>query len=755
MSQTALITADQPVLQAVEYAVELADLVAEVKVKQTYENPGDTNIEAVFTFPMPLDAVFLGLHVQIGQRGLAGVVMPRAQGEETYEEAVSDGDAAFMLEQAGPGLYTLNAGNILPGEQVEIDLRYTQLLAWQEDALRFFLPTTLAPRYGDPQQAGLQEHQVPDVAIGANNSCQIQLNATGRLARGTFHSPSHPITVQAAEHETRVMLTKDRTWMDRDFVLHIDCPASDRVFALAETGPEETVVLASFQPILDSPRDARPRAIQIVVDCSGSMGGDSIAQARVALREILAMLHPQDYFNIIRFGSRSKALFPSLVPADAQHLDQARGELICMDADMGGTEIGPAIEQAIDYQTPRDLDLDVLLITDGEIWNSEPVVKRAAQSSCRFFTVGVGSAVSEPFLRQLAEATGGACELVAPNEEMADRIVHHFRRLYSPRMNGTVQWPARPDGVTPENLEAIFQGDTVNIFARFAKPVQGAVGLQLHAGGNQVYEQVVDIRQLSEKSAEVPLLARLAAARQLAQEDLTEEEATTLAMRHQLVGPYTHCIVVQVRAENEKAQDLPELRKVAHRLAAGWSGMGSVVDHMPVDADICCEMPSLPSEIPPPLCNKPPTLRREKPFAARGADSPQSPLHIAQDPHSKHRRKKKGPRSGRGMRIFIQKLESFIAAGEPTAGILPSLDQLQAMGLSGFIVQQLRLLVDKIGSEEEVVSLFLFLLVQSGKGGAAKLSRNTHRYIRQAFESYSFTPESQAGMEHWIDNCIS
>ena len=107
------------------------------------------------------------------------------------------------------------------------------------------------------------------------------------------------------------------------------------------------------------------------------------------------------------------------------------------------------------------------------------------------------------------------------------------------------------------------------------------------------------------------------------------------------------------------------------------------------------------------------------------------------------------------MRIFFQKLESFIAAGEPTAGILPSLDQLQAMGLPGFLVQQLRLLVDNIGSEEEVVALFLFLLVQSGKGGAAKLSRNTHRHIRQTFESYSFTPQSKAGMEHWVDNCLT
>ena len=198
-------------------------------------------------------------------------------------------------------------------------------------------------------------------------------------------------------------------------------------------------------------------------------------------------------------------------------------------------------------------------------------------------------------------------------------------------MNGTVQWPAWPDGVTPENLGAIFQGDTVDILARFAKPVQGAVGLQLHAGGNQVYEQVVDIRQLPEESEKVsllekpqeePLLARLAAARRLAEEDLTEEEATTLAMRHQLVGPYTHCIVVQVRAENEKAQDLPELRKVAHRLAAGWSGMGSVVDHMPLGYEnINLETPCNLEKSDPTLLASPTTLR-ENPSAARGADSP-------------------------------------------------------------------------------------------------------------------------------------
>ena len=58
----------------------------------------------------------------------------------------------------------------------------------------------------------------------------------------------------------------------------------------------------------------------IIVDCSGSMGGDSIAQARKALYEILELLRPEDAFNVIRFGSSHEKLFPSPVRADDGNL---------------------------------------------------------------------------------------------------------------------------------------------------------------------------------------------------------------------------------------------------------------------------------------------------------------------------------------------------------------------------------------------------------------------------------------------------
>ena len=125
-------------------------------------------------------------------------------------------------------------------------------------------------------------------------------------------------------------------------------------------------------------------------------------------------------------------LFPAPVPADAGNLKKAKNLLEVLDADMGGTEIGQAVAAAIKGKIAAKMSKDVLLITDGEVWDWEKVTAMAAKSGFRFFTVGVGSSVSEAFVQTLADATGGACELVSPHEDMAEKIVRHFKRIYFP-----------------------------------------------------------------------------------------------------------------------------------------------------------------------------------------------------------------------------------------------------------------------------------------------------------------------------------
>jgi len=58
---------------------------------------------------------------------------------------------------------------------------------------------------------------------------------------------------------------------------------------------------------------------------------------------------------------------------------------------MGGTEIGGAITAAVNSKIPEGLSREILLITDGEVYDWEKVTTMATKSGFRFFTVGVGS----------------------------------------------------------------------------------------------------------------------------------------------------------------------------------------------------------------------------------------------------------------------------------------------------------------------------------------------------------------------------
>jgi len=78
-------------------------------------------------------------------------------------------------------------------------------------------------------------------------------------------------------------------------------------------------------------------------------------------------------------------------------------------------------------------------------------------------------------LRRLAEATGGACDFVAPGEAVEPAILRMFARLRSPRLNDvTVIWPDGFDTEWATSIpKSVFDGDTVNLFAmanRVLKP---------------------------------------------------------------------------------------------------------------------------------------------------------------------------------------------------------------------------------------------------------------------------------------------
>jgi len=590
-----------PSLRHVRARGSLTGLLLSMTVRQSYRNDTSDTLETVYTFPLAWGAVLMGLAVEIAGRRLTGTVLARREAESRYEEAVAEGDSPIMVRRSSDQLHTVELGNLKPGEEAVIEVRYAQLLRVEQGRVRLSVPTTIAPRYGDPAaDAGIRAHESVGASVAAAYPFDLEIAIDGGLAAGSIDSPTHAVDVLRDGERTRVRLSRTG-WLDRDVVIAIDAVtavapgagAPGSAHAISAPDGEGRVVLASFCPALGAPQ-RESVALKILVDCSGSMAGDSIDAARRAIARVLAELQPADRFTYSRFGSEAVHSFAGLRRADPAALALARAALAETAADLGGTELQAALVST--FSLGEAAPADVLLVTDGDVWAIEAVVAAARASGQRVFAVGVGSAPAESLLRQLAESTGGACELVAPNEQIEVAIARTIARIRLPRARDVrVDWGAAPAWSTQPPL-ALFEGDTLHVFAGFgpgAEPIvprlsycladagrsEGAASHTLTAGA----PEAAPAGRSGAEQSPAELLPRLAAWRRIDAAARSGDErgaapdwARDLALRHQLVTAATSLFLVHRRAGADKATDLPTLQRIEQMLAAGWGGAGSV-----------------------------------------------------------------------------------------------------------------------------------------------------------------------------------
>lgn len=573
-------------LQSLDIRGHLERALAHIELVQRFRNPEEINVEAVYTFPLPVEAVLLGLSVRIADRTLVGKVAPREHAEAQYEQALSDGHTAVMLEQVEPGLFTLNLGNLMAGESAEIVLRYALPLRWEGDRLRLSLPTTLAPRYGDAARAGVQPHQMSEADALAEYPFRLTLCVAGEVEAAMVSSPTHRIRTTRDAAGLHVGIADDSGFADRDFVLLLRAAVEAQSgLRLARDGGNDVIAHAVFR--VPERRADRPIRLKILVDCSGSMAGDSMALAKALAMRALDRLGTRDAFSLTAFGSTHRHHERGRVvdAASGAALVEARSFVGALDADLGGTEMLGALNAVIALGRSRGPagDAEVLLITDGETWDREAIVKAARASGHRIFVIGVGSSPSEVLARGIAEATGGFASFVAPNEDVVPVIERHLSRMRLPRVReARLHLPGHVRWQSPMRLEAAtFAGDTLHVFAALeGRGDAGEAHLDLHYADGVVVcvPARPDLRPDDANAMDLP---RIAAAQRLWWAaahlvDASQAELTDLAVRYQLMSPYTNYLLVHERGE-QAANDLPELRKVPGTLAAGWGGTGTTV----------------------------------------------------------------------------------------------------------------------------------------------------------------------------------
>ncbi|AOH83138.1 cell wall anchor domain-containing protein [Sphingomonas panacis] len=576
-----------------DMAVTVTGQVARVRVTQAFRNTSNTWVEASYLYPLPQDGAVDSLKMVVGQRVIVGQIQPREKALATYEAAKRRGTKASLVEQQRPNMFSTLVANVGPGETVLISIEYQAPVVQANGTFSLRLPLVVGPRYVPPHTltgpGAARDAQAVTSAPVLDPALGVKLNPTSiavRLAPGfdvaNLVSRYHKVTVSGPLDDRTIRLDESVP-ADRDFVLEWRSAAADPTLGLfAQHTDTGDYVMASVTPPADLSRlPTPPREMVFVIDNSGSMGGESMEEAKSSLIHALGTLRPQDHFNVIRFDDTMTRLFDHSVAATPDQVDLARRFAGSLEA-QGGTEMLPALKAALadaaigggdDPETLRQ----IVFLTDGEISNEREMMAAIDADGGRshVFMVGIGSAPNDYLMERMSTIGGGVYTHVGAPGEVAAKMMPLLDVLSHPAVRNL---SVRVDGgaldLTPSRLPDVYAGRPLVLVGRTAHlagtlTVSGMIG-------NKRWEKRVDLTRAQPSPAVEKLWARrlitdVEADRALGKLDdaKADAEVERIGMESGIVTSRTSLVAVDQTPSRPQGTPLTK-EDLPINLPAGW-----------------------------------------------------------------------------------------------------------------------------------------------------------------------------------------
>src|SRR5207247_2610149 len=98
--------------------VAISGVIADVTVRQLYENRGERPLHARYVFPASTRAAVYGMTMTVGDVRIVARIKEREQARREFESARREGKSASLLEESRPNVFTMNVANVLPGDTI-------------------------------------------------------------------------------------------------------------------------------------------------------------------------------------------------------------------------------------------------------------------------------------------------------------------------------------------------------------------------------------------------------------------------------------------------------------------------------------------------------------------------------------------------------------------------------------------------------------------------------------------------------------
>lgn len=588
-------------LKETKVSSQINGVIADTYVTQTYTNEGKTPINAKYIFPASTKASVHGMTMQIGNRLITARIKEKEEAREEFEEAKSQGKSASLLEQQRPNVFSMDVANVMPNDTVVIELHYTEMVVSTEGSYQFVFPTVTGPRYtSSPEDPGKDDNQwvsTPYLKEGKTPSGRYDIAVS--LSTGVpvtdITCRSHSIKIdKSSASAARITLEDPKDFAgDRDFILDYKLTGQDvNCGLLLDQGEEENFFMLMIQPPKRyDPEDIPPREYIFLMDVSGSMYGFPLDTAKGLIKDLVTSLRDTDTFNLILFSGASSRMSPVSVPATAENIQRAV-ELIDRQEGGGGTEMAPALRDALAIPKTEGTSRSIITITDGYISGEKEIFGIISQNlaDTDFFSFGIGDSVNRYLIDGIAKVGLGESFVVTDDKDALDTAKRFCTYIQAPLLtdiqvsyNGFEVYD-----VEPAALPTLFAQRPIVLFGKWRGEPGGSIQVTGRSG-NRDYVQDIQVSQASIGSN--PGISYLWARTMvenltdyntgLEEDDSIKKEVTQLGLKYSMMTPYTSFVAVMEEVRNPDGagrdvdQPLPLPQGVSDLSVGGGYTIGS------------------------------------------------------------------------------------------------------------------------------------------------------------------------------------
>ena len=567
-------------LKDTRVAVNINGVIADVKITQKYTNYGTRPFNARYVFPASTRASVHGMKMTIGEEVIIAVIKERQSAQNEFDHAKKQGKNASLLKQQRPNVLSMNVANIMPGDDIDIELHYTELLIPTEGVYEFVYPTVVGPRYTNQLEAEAAEtdrwikNPYLKQETESETKFTIDLTISSGMALQELVCITHP-TETSWESDTvaKIALADPETFSgDRDFILNYRLVGEEiQSGLLLFEGQDENFFLLMVQPPQRvQPTEIPPREYIFVVDVSGSMNGFPLNTAKKLLRNLIGNLNNTDKFNVILFASGSRVMESSSVPATQKNIYRAI-QFIEKQRGGGGTELLAALRKGFSLPRAETVSRSMIVVTDGYIGAESDVFEEIQHhlNLSNVFAFGIGSSVNRYLIEGMAKAGGGEAFVVTKRREAHDAAERFRRYIQSPVLT---QINLQFDGfetydIEPQGFPDLFAQRPVIVFGKWCGQPRGTIELS-GIGGLGNYSQTIQVAdtQPLEANQALPYLWARTRISRLSDFNFSrgnpenKDEITTLGLSYNLLTAYTSFIALheEIRNPENQSEDLSQ-----------------------------------------------------------------------------------------------------------------------------------------------------------------------------------------------------